>query len=46
MKLKFGRIYLELDSTDPETPAMVYMNNQTASSTWDCATQAGVLSDY
>ena len=38
-------IYVELDTSDPHTPAMVYSkHNRDVSASWDCATGEGCLS--
>jgi hypothetical protein len=38
-----GGIQLVIDTSNPDTPAMVYSEKQKHSSTFDCATGSGVL---
>jgi len=42
--LKYGRVTLELDTEDPDTPAMVYVGKESA--TYHCAVDTGVVETY
>ena len=40
------RVKLVLDTTDADTPAMVYSKDEKYSATYHCATEVGILTGY